>query len=83
MHNILKYAKATHVIVSIYVYSNNLKLVIDDNGVGFQINSSKEAIGLKNLKSRMKRLRGVIQIQAEVDKGTSIICNPLFLVYEC
>ncbi len=75
MHNIVKYAQASHVEVSLTAQSNNLKLVINDDGIGFNVSTSSEGIGIKNMKSRIKKLHGKINIISESQKGTVIICK--------
>ncbi len=73
LQNINKYAKAKNIACHIDKKNENIRVVISDNGVGFDINKSKEGIGLKNMKSRIKSLNGTIKIASEKKIGTNII----------
>ncbi len=75
MYNIMKYASATKVVVRLTAEANHLKLQIQDNGVGFNVYKRSTGIGLKNMKSRVKKLHGHIQITSIINKGTSISCE--------
>ncbi len=60
--NILKYAKASEVGLSMSRENHFLNLIISDNGVGF--NSAKEYTGngLKNIRERVARCSGFLEI---------------------
>lgn len=75
MHNIVKYACAKHVSVSISTVSNMLRLEIKDNGIGFTTETQKTGIGLKNMRSRVKKIQGVLFIKSEINNGSLIICE--------
>ena len=50
----------------------NLKLTITDDGVGFDPNKKKKGIGLRNIVSRVKKIKGVLDIDSTPGKGTTI-----------
>ena len=58
LHNILKYAKATHVSVSCNLDKDVLLLEIKDDGVGFNTKKTNKGIGLKNIATRIKKMHG-------------------------
>lgn len=72
VNNLLKYANCTHVRIEIGVKNFNFKLQISDNGVGFD--SSKESLrnGIKNMKNRAEKLKGTLNIDSQLGKGTEI-----------
>ncbi|WP_100610537.1 ATP-binding protein [Confluentibacter lentus] len=72
IQNIIKYAKATHVWIHFYLEAEELNLVIEDNGVGFDVNSDKKGIGLKNIASRVQKLKGFFKIESIPNKKTLI-----------
>lgn len=73
LHNIIKHAKATAVYVSTGIKDNCLKLIIEDNGVGFNTNDkSILGNGLMNIKSRCKLINAEVFIESVVFQGTSI-----------
>ncbi|MEO8086692.1 MAG: two-component regulator propeller domain-containing protein [Bacteroidota bacterium] len=74
IHNIVKYANATEVTISIRKNGEQLIINIADNGVGF---NSKEinpynGNGLRNMKSRVEDIKGSLQVTSAEGKGTAI-----------
>ena len=57
------------------LHEKELNITLEDNGVGFDINSlSKSAgSGLGNIRSRVEYLKGKLDIQTSVGKGTSVL----------
>lgn len=72
VQNIIKHAKAKQVRVTFYLKAENLHLTIEDDGVGFDVNVDKKGIGLKNIASRVEKLKGTFKIDSIVDRKTSI-----------
>ncbi len=72
LQNINKHAKATKVTVSFKKEESTLILQIQDNGVGFDGNRVKNGIGLKNIKSRVKELKGKLNFISTKGKGSTI-----------
>ncbi|HHC78285.1 MAG TPA: tetratricopeptide repeat protein [Flavobacteriia bacterium] len=72
IQNINKYAKATKVAINFKSEDNTIILEIHDNGVGFHKNSKNEGIGLKNMRSRVAKLKGELTLNSSPGKGTSI-----------
>ena len=78
LQNIIKYSKASHVKIKFKLKNNNLKLIIDDNGIGFDVKRKRKGIGLKNMLSRSKNINGVFEIKSNKNKGTTItVSSPL------
>lgn len=73
LHNISKHAKATEVELSINRHHNDMNIIVADNGVGFDI--YKKGIGLKNIEERLKIIFGEMNIQSEMNQGTSVIID--------
>jgi two-component system, NarL family, sensor kinase len=79
INNLLKHAKASIVNISI-IYSANdtFVLKVEDNGVGFDIQSKKSVrtassgLGLKNMLNRAKLIGANVAIDSEPGKGTAI-----------
>jgi len=70
--NIIKHAKANHVWINFYLEAEQLNLIIEDDGVGFDIHDDKKGIGLKNIKSRVQKLQGSLKIESIPNKKTVI-----------
>jgi len=72
LQNIHKYAKAQNVWAKITQNENDIHVEIKDDGVGFNVQKTKEGIGLKNMQSRIKMINGEINISSSKGKGTKI-----------
>ncbi|WP_100613639.1 tetratricopeptide repeat-containing sensor histidine kinase [Confluentibacter citreus] len=72
IQNIIKHAKAHHVLIHFYLEAERLNLVIEDDGVGFDVTSDKKGIGLKNIASRVEKLKGSFKIESIANKKTLI-----------
>ena len=74
MHNTLKHAKATMLIIKISVQDDRLFLMTADNGVGFDYFSKirdNSGLGLRNLQSRTEVMGGEFNCVSTPEKGTA------------
>ncbi len=69
LSNILKYAEATNVEIEIKPDNEDLLLIINDNGKGFNTYEKSTGIGLKNIKSRAAVYNGEVYILSSVGNG--------------
>lgn len=72
LQNIVKHAKAKHVVLTIYLKEKQLYISVKDNGIGFDITKSVEGIGVKNMKTRIKKLKGTIRMSSKPGEGATI-----------
>ncbi|MEY8779954.1 ATP-binding protein [Allomuricauda sp. XS_ASV26] len=72
LKNCVKHAKSQNVSISFQSTNGKLKLTITDDGVGFDPSRKKKGIGLRNIVSRVKKVKGVLDIDSRPGKGTSI-----------
>jgi len=72
LHNIVKHAGAKNITISAAV-TEELKLVIKDDGKGFSNNGDTKGNGLINMKKRVQELKGYISF--ENDPGAAVIIN--------
>lgn len=70
--NALKHAAASKISIQLIFENQTLMIIIEDNGIGFDINHKIHSGGLENIKSRVNFLSGNINIDSN-RKGTSII----------
>lgn len=73
LNNINKYAKATQAEIKINFDNPTLLLVIEDNGVGFNVKKNKKGIGIRNMKERAIAIKGDLTVDSKKEHGTSII----------
>lgn len=70
--NISKHANASTCHVSILLDDDHLVLEIKDDGIGFDLNATKQGIGLQNIKERAKTISAILEINSKPNKGTTI-----------
>lgn len=73
LNNINKYAKATKASIKINSDGSTLFLLVEDNGIGFNVAKTRKGIGLKNMKERANAIKGNLIVDSEKDQGTTII----------
>jgi signal transduction histidine kinase len=74
IQNVIKHANAKECSIEINNIDNKeLQLIIEDNGVGFDINKKDNTgIGLKNMNDRANTLRSKLKVTSDLGKGTKI-----------
>lgn len=73
LSNIVKYASASFIEISVVHRNNQVSMRIFDNGVGFNPSSVKRGIGLGNIKKRAESLKGKFLLNSAVGNGCEII----------
>lgn len=73
--NIIKHAKASELTLQLIRDENELSIIIEDNGVGFDTSkiNSFEGIGLKNIISRIEFINGSVHFDSTPGRGTNVI----------
>lgn len=74
LQNILKHSFAKNIEVVLNYVNSQLKIVIIDDGIGFNkdLITAKEGLGLQNIKSRASLIGGSASIDSIINKGTTI-----------
>lgn len=70
--NTIKHAKASIVEVQLNLLDDTINVLFEDNGVGFDANKVSEGIGFTNIKTRLQKLNGVINIDSFHQRGSII-----------
>lgn len=74
LQNVVKHAQATAVWLRISATGQGLRVVIEDNGRGFEsVTENALTDGLRNMRQRMDEIGGIYRIQSRVGQGTEII----------
>jgi PAS domain S-box-containing protein len=73
LHNILKHSSAKNAGIDVTVKNRVLRVAINDDGVGFQVNKVKRGLGLQNIADRTELFRGKINITSSKSKGTNLV----------
>ena len=72
LNNAVKYAESSQIDLILNLKSRFLKMEVNDNGKGFDMEKIKRGNGLSNLEKRAKEIGGQITIKSEPGKGTCI-----------
>ena len=82
LNNTLKYAKAASVSVLLEIRDDEIRLIVEDDGIGFDLDSKAKAakkpgqgLGLTSMKERADLLGGRLEIETTPGRGTSIFVN--------
>ena len=72
--NILKHSGAKEIILQLNRFENDLILILEDNGSGFDTSPEipVPGIGLKNIQSRVNKLNGRLHIDSKKGLGTTV-----------
>jgi signal transduction histidine kinase len=73
LHNIVKHAQATRVVVEMTHLPQTMVIRIGDNGRGFDMaRATDHSLGLKSMRERVKALDGALHIHSMPGEGTEI-----------
>lgn len=75
--NIIKHAEAKNATINIALYDQNINLIVEDDGKGFEYQKTtlETGMGLNSIKTRVTHLEGNLEIDSTPTKGTTIIIN--------
>jgi len=73
LSNALRHAKAEYMLIKLYRLEQEIHMVIQDNGMGFEIKNRKQgSYGLLTMEERVRELGGQFRILSEPGEGTAI-----------
>lgn len=72
MTNIVKHAKATHVLIQTLRNENRLTLLIEDDGTGFDLHKKTMGVGLVNIQTRASLCNGILQVSSSPGNGCKL-----------
>ena len=75
LNNALKHAAATDIDVTVTRRQDEMVVMVEDNGKGFDRDKVQIGLGLGNLESRVNLLRGEMEIDSSLARGTSVIIH--------
>jgi signal transduction histidine kinase len=71
LQNSIKHAEATEIMVQITRTEQEMTLLVEDNGKGYDPVKVRKGMGTDNLSNRVKFLQGELSIHTSLGKGTS------------
>jgi len=76
--NAIKHAEASKVSIQLTQHDDNLNIIVEDNGKGFDrstIETGKTGMGLTTIEKRVEHLEGNFTVDSILGKGTSILID--------
>lgn len=70
INNVLRHAQATKLRIELNEEGEELKVVVTDNGIGFDTRKRSNGIGLQNIDIRLRDIHGKIAISSRPTRGT-------------
>lgn len=73
--NALKHADAKEILVQITKQEKEIIILVEDDGKGYKKGQVKKGMGTSNIESRVRFLKGTLQVDSAINKGTSVLIN--------
>ena len=73
--NVIKHAKASRLAVEITFNSEQLEIIAEDDGIGFDAQKVRPGSGLINMKSRAELIQADLNIEARIDHGVRLVLH--------
>jgi PAS domain S-box-containing protein len=70
INNSIKHGEANEIRIYFNYHKKNMKIILSDNGKGFDPKQCRKGMGLRNVKSRVKSHNGTVSIVSNISKGT-------------
>jgi signal transduction histidine kinase len=67
----VKHAEAKEVIVQLTIEDEEIILIVEDNGKGFDPSLYQKGIGIENIHSRVAYLNGHLEIESTINQGST------------
>lgn len=75
IQNAISHAKASYIRVSLEMLPHHINVIVEDDGIGFNVNGStigSNSFGLIGMKERIELMQGEIAINSKKGSGTSV-----------
>ncbi|MFS4467127.1 ATP-binding protein [Maribacter sp. 2210JD10-5] len=75
--NVIKHSKATESTIHLTHHEDNINIMVEDNGIGFDSSKLKfaQGMGLYSIRKRVENINGRLIIDSIVSRGTTIIID--------
>ena len=70
INNSIRHGKSENIYVQFINHENTIMLMVEDDGVGFDLSQVSSGSGLQNIRSRVEVFEGLVEIDSSVGKGT-------------
>ena len=78
LNNSIKHSKAKEILIQLTREESEFIIMVEDDGVGFDVEGVEKGMGTENILSRVNYLKGDLSVHSEKGKGTTtLITVPL------
>jgi len=78
MNNSIKHSRASEILIQLTREENEFIIMVEDDGIGFDVDGVKKGMGTENILSRVNYLKGDFDVHSEKGTGTTtLITVPL------
>ena len=74
-HNSLKHAQAKEILIQLTRENGELIIMVEDDGIGFDVEGVKKGMGSENILSRVNYLKGDFSVHSVKEQGTTTMIN--------
>jgi signal transduction histidine kinase len=75
VHNAIQHAQCSSITIQLVWSRAHLELICSDNGKGFDPDATKDGIGLRELRARVRHASGTIMITSSENAGTQMVAS--------
>ena len=75
MTNVARHSQATNASVVVSVHEGRVRLVVEDDGTGFDPSAPTSRFGLAGIRERVEMLGGALRIESSPGSGTAVVVN--------
>lgn len=72
LSNVARHSSASRVAVTLANENDEVKLTIEDNGTGFDLERAAKGVGLDSMKERLASVDGTLEVSSSQSKGTRV-----------
>jgi signal transduction histidine kinase len=73
--NVARHSQAQHVTLELADHENEIRLEIEDDGVGFDLVQVEKGVGLDSMRERLEAVGGHLSISGGRSNGTKIVAT--------
>ena len=73
--NVARHSQARHVRVELAHQWDEIALIIEDDGAGFDMGRVEKGVGLDSMRERLEETGGHLEISSEKDRGTKVVAT--------
>lgn len=71
--NVLRHAKAGNLYIYLTHHEDHINVMVEDDGVGFDIDQYRDGIGLSNIKETIDKMDGSIEIDSQQGSARTVV----------